>query len=90
MRGVLPVNWIISFSIVDHYAVGGLLISLMLKESADFFQGLLTDREILELFRQLCKELQSGSFSFILAAAMFDGEKVLKAFEASYQARVSE
>ena len=84
MRGVLPGNWIISFSIVDHYAVGGLLISLMLKKSADFFQGLLTDRKILEFFRQFCEELETSSFCFILTAAMLDEEKILKAFEAGY------
>ena len=90
MRGVLPRNWMFCFSIIDLYAAGGFHISLLFKESANLFQGFLTNREILKLLRQFCKELQSCSFGLILTAAMLDGEKILKAFKTSYQTRVSE
>ena len=90
MRCVLPGNWIISFSIVDHYAVGGLFISLMLKKSADLLQGFLTDRKILEFFRQFCEELETSSFGFIFTAALLDEEKILKALKAGDETGISE
>ena len=90
MRCVLPGNWIISFSIVDHYAVGGLFISLMLKKSADLMQGFLADRKILEFFRKFCEELETSSFGFIFTAALLDEEKILKAFKAGDKTGISE
>ena len=90
MRFLSPWDWIFSFSIVDHYVVGGLFISLLLKKSADLMQGFLTDRKILEFFREFCEELKTSSFGFIFTAALLDEEKILKAFKAGDKTGISE